>query len=120
MSEATAPTPAAPATKTALVKLQRPIQRGDQTITEVTLREPVGGDMRGLNVQQLNQSDYNALRTLIPRIASPMLLESDFDTMPAADIGAFAGEIIGFFMSAEQMALIEDYFGMDKSAKSTS
>ena len=118
MSEATA-APAPPSIKTALVKLQRPIVRGDQTITEVTLREPVGGDMRGLNVQQLNQSDYNALRTLVPRIASPMLLESDFDTMPAPDIAAFAGEILGFFMSPEQMAAIEGYFGIDRSATPT-
>lgn len=114
MSE-TAPAPV-PTPKTALVKLQRPIVRGEQTITEVTLREPLGGDMRGLNVQQLNQSDYNAVRTLVPRIATPMLLETDFDAMPAPDIAAFAGEILGFFMSPEQMAAIEGYFGIDRSA----
>lgn len=117
MTTAPNPTPASP--KTALVKLNQPIVRGDQVITEVTLRQPVGGDMRGLSIQQLNQSDYNAIRTLVPRIAMPMVLDSDFDAMPAADIGSFAGEIIGFFMSTAQMAAIEEYFGVKNPAPST-
>lgn len=115
----TAPNPAPATPKTALVKLQRPIVRGDQVISEVTLREPVGGDMRGLSIQQLNQSDYNAVRSLVTIIAMPMVLDSDFDAMPAADVGAFAGEIIGFFMSPAQMAAIEEYFGVKNPAPST-
>lgn len=109
MTEAN-PAPALP--KTATVTLQRPIRRGDLVITEVMLREPLGGDLRGLNVQQLNQSDYNAIRTLVPRIAMPQILESDFDGMSAADVAAFAGEVLGFFMSPAQMAAIEEYFGV--------
>lgn len=99
-----------PAPRTAIVNLTNPILRGETEITQVTLREPKGGDLRGLSIQQLNQSDYNAVRTLVPRISVPPILETDFDAMPAADIAALSGEVLGFFMSPAQLAAIEEFF----------
>lgn len=103
-------------TATATVKLETPIKRGESEITAFTLRKPMGGDLRGLTIQSLTQSDYNAIRTLVPRIATPQLLETDFDTMSAADVAAFAGEILAFFMTSEQQAAIADYLGLAKSS----
>lgn len=101
--------------ETATIVLTQPIQRGETQIREVTLRKPKGGDLRGLNVQSLMQADYNACRTLVPRIAVPQLLETDFDAMEAEDIAAFAGEIIGFFMPKEAKAAIMASLGMEQS-----
>lgn len=102
-------------TQSATVKLETPISRGETTIPEITLRKPMGGDLRGLSIQSLTQSDYNAIRTLVPRIATPQVLEADFDTMDAADVASFAGEILGFFMSREQQEAIANYLGQTKS-----
>ena len=102
-------------TASATVKLETPIRRGETEIAEITLRKPMGGDLRGISIQSLTQSDYNAVRTLVPRIATPQVLESDFDAMDAADVAAFAGEVLGFFMTSEQQAAIASYLGQAKS-----
>lgn len=107
------PTAATPTVnQSATVQLERPIQRGEQTIAEVTLRAPKGGDLRGLSVQSLMQGDYNACRTLVPRIATPPVLETDFDELPVADVASFTGEIMGFFFSPEQKALVMEHLGL--------
>ena len=100
------------APKTATVTLNKPIQRGDQTITEVTLTKPLGGALRGLSIQSLMQCDYNSVRTLVPRIASPQILETDFDAMEADDIAAFTGEVLGFFISPAQKTALFAHLGM--------
>lgn len=102
-------------TQTATITLTQPIQRGETAITELTLRKPLGGDLRGLNVQALMQADYNACRILLPRIAMPQLLETDLDQMPAEDIAMMTGEIIGFFMPKEVKAAIMASMGQDQS-----
>lgn len=106
-------------TKTATVTLSEPIRRGDAAIAEVILRAPLGGDLRGLSIQTLMQADYNAVRTLIPRIASPQLLDTDFDAMPAADVAAFAGEVVGFFMTPVQRATVMQSLGLVDPEPST-
>lgn len=102
-------------TQSATIKLTQPIQRGETPISEVTLRKPMGGDLRGLNVQSLIQADYNAVRTLVPRIAAPQLLETDLDAMEAEDIAAIAGEVIGFFMPKAAKEAIMASIGQEQS-----
>lgn len=99
-------------TQTVTIKLTQPIQRGETTITTVTLRKPKGGELRGLSLQSLMQCDYNAVRTLVPRIATPQLLEEDMDQMEADDVASFTGEVLGFFMSPEQKKAILASVGM--------
>lgn len=104
--------------QTATVTLETAITRGEQTISEVTLRKPMGGDLRGLSVQDLTKSEYNAIRTLVPRIATPQILESDIDAMGADDIAAFAGEILGFFMTASQKNAVHQFLGVTPETSS--
>lgn len=101
--------------QTATVHLASPIVRGDQTISEVTLHKPKGGALRGLSVQALMQCDYNSVRTLVPRIATPQILETDFDAMDAEDVASFTGEVLGFFMSAAQKAAIMAHLGLTEA-----
>jgi hypothetical protein len=55
-------------TKTAL--LAEPIEVTDgKTITEVTLRKPFAGEMRGLSFASIMQLDVDSMVSLIPRIS---------------------------------------------------
>lgn len=101
----------------ATVTLSTPIRRGEQVIEEVTLRKPMGGDLRGLSIQQIMQGDYNSIRTLVPRIASPQVLDVDIDGLDSADVGAITGEVMGFFMTKAQIAAISQYLGMEASTE---
>lgn len=57
--------------------LDEPITRGDSTVTELTVRKPSPGDMRGLTLNAVSNGDVNALTKLLPRITSPALTEQE-------------------------------------------
>jgi Phage tail protein E. len=68
------------------VKLDTPIVRGEQTITEITLRKPKSGELRGTSLNALVNLDIDALGKVLPRIATPQLTEFDVRDMDPADL----------------------------------
>lgn len=90
------------------IKLTRPIERHSGAhVTELTLREPAAGELRGLKVFDLMQGDTDAVIKLLPRIAQPTIIAEEVEGMHAADLAAVAAEIIGFFLNPEQQAKAE-------------
>lgn len=81
------------------VTLDTPIQRGETTITEVQLRKPKAGEMRGLNMADVLQMDVNALTKLLPRITTPILSEIEIGNMDPADLVQLGSEVSGFLMT---------------------
>ena len=85
------------------VKLPTPIKRPvgpegeNRDITEVQLREPRAGELRGLETVALLRMDYNSHRTIIPRLC-PQLTAADIDAMAAKTLLAVQQEIVGFFV----------------------
>lgn len=55
------------------VKLDTPIMRGKTEITEIVLRKPQSGALRGTRLQAIMDMDVGAMMTVIPRISSPTL-----------------------------------------------
>jgi hypothetical protein len=90
------------------VVLQTPIKTGTLNITEVDLRRPVTGELRGVRLFNLLQMDVTAISTILPRITTPALLPDDVAGLDPADFMALATEVVGFFMTpaarAEAMA----------------
>lgn len=80
-----------------VVKLSKPIERTSGPITELTLRKPATGELRGLKLMDVMQMDVNALSVLLPRIAQPTITKADIDAMDLADITDLGVEVIGFF-----------------------
>jgi hypothetical protein len=68
------------------IPLDTPIQRGDQTITEITLRKPSAGELRGTSLNALVNLDVDALGKVLPRISTPTLTEFDVRAMDPADL----------------------------------
>jgi hypothetical protein len=73
-------------TKPNTVTLDTPIIRGEQTITEITLRKPKSGELRGTSLNALVNLDIDALGKVLPRIATPQLTEFDVRDMDPADL----------------------------------
>ncbi|QPI18564.1 tail assembly protein [Burkholderia phage phiE094] len=74
--------------------LDTPIEREGQTITQVTLRKPAAGALRGTSLAALVNLDVDALRKVLPRISTPTLTEFDvagMDGRPRGVGGIFAG-----------------------------
>ncbi|GJA17788.1 phage tail assembly protein [Aeromonas caviae] len=87
------------------VTLDSPIQRGEQTISEIVVRKPVAGQLRGLNMTDILQMDVNALSKLLPRITSPALTEVDISAMDPADLMQL-GQEVGAFLLPKKLAYL--------------
>ncbi len=92
------------------VTLQTPVLRkGSDPITEVTLRKPCVGDLRGCgSMIELVKMDVRAVEKVLPRITSPSLLPEEIAVMDIADIFALAGVLSGFFATQAD----KEAFGM--------
>lgn len=85
--------------ETKTITLDSPIQRGDVEITEIILRKPRSGELRGVNLTDLLQMDVTAMTKVLPRISSPTLTEADVGNLDPADLTQLACEVAGFLLS---------------------
>jgi len=81
-----------------IVKLTQPIQRGETEITEVLLREPKGGDLRGVYLADLMQMDVATVGKVVDRISTPMIDPATFAELPPVDLMAISMEVVSFFV----------------------
>lgn len=91
---------------TAAVTLETPFQRGDQTITEIVLRKPRAGELRGLSLFDLVRMDVGAAQTVLPRISTPTLTRQEVDALDPADLFQLSAEVAAFLSpkAAQDMA----------------
>jgi hypothetical protein len=84
--------------------LTAPLTRGNQTITEITLRRPLAGELRGTKLTDIVNLDIDALGKVFPRITTPMLTEADVYRLDPADLLQLGGIFNLFFMPQEKPA----------------
>ena len=94
-NKTTTPTPEAAA---ATVMLESPIARGASTITQLHLRKPKAGALRGINLAELLQLRAEAVMVLLPRITEPPLLKHEVENMEPVDLIACATEVVDFLV----------------------
>ncbi len=78
------------------IVLEEPIKRGETKITEITLRKPAAGELRGLKLTDLLQGDVNANIRLLPRISQPTLTEQEAAALDVADLVMCADAVAVF------------------------
>lgn len=83
------------------VTLDTPIKRGNGEITEVTLRKPNAGELRGVSLAELLQMKVDALQTVLPRITNPILHKQDMATLDPADLVNMGTVVVGFLLTKE-------------------
>lgn len=83
------------------VELDTPVKRGEQEISEVELRKPSSGELRGIQLADLLQMDVGALIKLLPRI-SP-LTEAEIRALDPADLVALGVKVTGFLLQKRTM-----------------
>jgi hypothetical protein len=84
--------------------LEQPIKRGENSITEITLRKPAAGELRGLKLADLINGDVNATIRLVPRISQPSLTEQEVAALDVADLLGCADAIAGFLQKTATSA----------------
>lgn len=81
------------------ITLDTPLTRGDTEITELRLRKPTSGELRGVSLADVLQMQTDALITLIPRLSTPSLTAAEVRQMDPADLVQCGGEIAGFLLT---------------------
>lgn len=88
-------------------ELDTPLERGAQVITQVTLRKPKSGELRGVSLSDLVSLDVTALSKVLPRISSPTLTEHDIANIDPADLVMLGGIFAGFLMPKAMKSKLE-------------
>ena len=86
------------------VTLDTPIVRGDTVISQITIRKPKAGSLRSLSLTDVLKLEFDAIAKLVPRVASPVLVEHDLADMDLADFTKVATAVVGFFASPAERA----------------
>ncbi|EAA6628704.1 phage tail assembly protein [Salmonella enterica subsp. enterica serovar Give] len=86
------------------VKLDTPIMRGKAEITEIVLRKPQSGALRGTRLQAIMDMDVGAMMTVIPRISTPTLTAQEMAELDPADLTALSVEVVTFLLKKSVLA----------------
>lgn len=86
--------------------LEKDVTLGDQVIhkagTRITVREPEGGALRGLQLLSIQQLDVVQLETLAPRITSPLIPKGA--AIKTVDLLQFGVEVLDFLYPSDVKA----------------
>lgn len=87
------------------VTLDKPIKRGDQVITAVTVVPPSSsGALRGTRITELMQLHVDSLAILLPRITTPTLTQQDVYNLDPSDFVALAVKVTDFLLPSSMAA----------------
>ena len=100
-----APTAKTPVFET--ITLSQPIIRGDREISDLQLRKPKAGELRGLSMADIIGMETTAILKLVPRISDPVLTDAEAADLDADDFTEITGTIRGFFMTKGEVMVME-------------
>jgi len=87
------------------ITLDEPIVRGDTVISEITIRRPKAGALRGVSLMDLGNLSVAALQTVLPRITQPTLTAQEVAGMDPADLTEIGSEVAIFLVKkADRLA----------------
>lgn len=75
------------------IVLKTPLENGQKTITELVVREPRAGALRGISLAGLADMDVDALLKLVPRITKPGITEAQAELLSLPDLIAIGGAL---------------------------
>jgi hypothetical protein len=79
------------------VPLSTPIRVAGNEVTELDLRRPSAGELRGVKLLEVCQMETGAIIKVLARISTPMLSEQDAAGLDGADLMIIGTEIVAFF-----------------------
>lgn len=80
------------------ITLKVGVPSGKTTITELTIRKPLTGDLRGIKLIDFIDLDINSLAKVLPRITTPTIEEHEVFEMDLIDLSDVT-KVIADFLS---------------------
>lgn len=79
------------------IPLSTPIPYGSATLAELTLREPKAGDLRGIQLRDLNVADVDTTLRLAARLSTTAVVAEQLAELHPYDLSQLTVAIAGFF-----------------------
>lgn len=76
---------------TKTVTLTQGILRGENRITEITIRKPLTKQLRGVSIQRLIDMNADDWQIVLPRVTVPKIDKVDFSQMNVTDLMQLCG-----------------------------
>ncbi|MDR2241318.1 MAG: phage tail assembly protein [Providencia alcalifaciens] len=80
------------------ITLDEPITRGATTVTEVVVRKPNSGALRGVRLAALMEMDVDSAILVLPRVTAPALTKAELLMMSPADMVNLTKELVLFLL----------------------
>lgn len=90
---------------TITVGLKQPLTIADKEFTEITVREPIANDLRGISITQLQMSDGETVLKLLERITD--VHADNLARLSLGDIIALSNVILGFLFPIQMSDILE-------------
>ncbi|PHM23265.1 phage tail assembly protein [Xenorhabdus budapestensis] len=87
-----------PQTEQTTVTLEEPIARGATTITDIIIRKPTSGALRGVRLQALMEMDVDSMMLVLPRVTASVLTKNDLLLMAPGDLINLSVEVVNFLL----------------------
>ena len=78
------------------VKFKEPVQVGGKEVSEIKVRTPTAGELRGCQMTMLLQMDVGQMFKVLPRVTTPAVTEADVEKMPPWALMALSTAVISF------------------------
>jgi len=76
------------------ITLQTSIEINGDDVTEITVRSPGAGELRGLSLAALADLEVDTVLKILPRVTSPTISEEDGESLSLIDMLKIGGSII--------------------------
>ncbi|MEY0536576.1 phage tail assembly protein [Providencia rettgeri] len=80
------------------ITLDEPITRGATTVSEVVVRKPNSGALRGVRLAALMEMDVDSAILVLPRVTAPALTKAELLMMAPADMVNLTKELVLFLL----------------------
>ncbi|MCY1276081.1 Phage tail assembly chaperone protein, E, or 41 or 14 [compost metagenome] len=88
-------------TTQSIVTLSKPITRGEQSISQIEVRRPMAGELRGIALAELLRLEVDSLRRVLPRITLPSLTDPEVGRLDPSDLVKLGMEVAGFLVPTD-------------------
>ncbi|HEC8329205.1 TPA: phage tail assembly protein [Providencia rettgeri] len=80
------------------ITLDEPITRTTTTVSEVVVRKPNSGALRGVRLAALMEMDVDSAILVLPRVTAPALTKAELLMMAPADMVNLTKELVLFLL----------------------
>ncbi len=89
------------------ITLKRPLTVGEQVVEKLTLREPLAGDLRGVNLGKYHQGDVGEVLKVLANITDIPVRSLNY--LGSLDVTAITSILLGFITPESLPSILKEF-----------